>query len=83
MTNPYIDPSKNTATVDYTTFAVPVVQGAPVMYSEQHHMRHFSIPEIDLLCQMTGFEILQSEEWLTGAMPSKDTCGLCFILRLK
>lgn len=80
---PDIDDKKNIVSVNYTAVATPVAQGVPVKYSEQHQMRHFSIPEIDLLCRLTGFEVLQAEEWLTGSMPSKDTWGVCFVVRRK
>lgn len=50
---------------------------------ELHPMRHFSIPELDLLAKLTGFEIIKSEEFLTEKIPSEDTWGVCIILRKK
>lgn len=52
-----------------------------VRYSEHHEMRHFSIPEIDLLARFTGFELIKAEEFLTGNKPSTNTWGVNFILR--
>lgn len=48
--------------------------------SETHNMRHFSIPEIELLANFTGFKILKTEEFLTGKSPGPDTWGVCFVL---
>jgi SAM-dependent methyltransferase len=50
---------------------------------ESHPMRHFSIPELELLAKLTGFEIIISEEFITGNIPSENTWGLCLILRKK
>lgn len=49
--------------------------------NELHPMRHFSLPELDILAKLTGFEIIQSEEFLTGKEPSENTWGVCVILR--
>ncbi len=48
---------------------------------EKHSMRHFSIPEIELLAKFTGFEIVLVEEFLTKKLPSIETWGVCFILK--
>jgi len=49
--------------------------------NEVHPMRHFSIPEIELLATQTGFEVLKIEEFLTKNKPSNETWGVCFILK--
>jgi len=48
---------------------------------ETHPMRHFSIPEIEMLAQITGFKILHAEEFGTSKMPGPQTWGVCFILK--
>jgi SAM-dependent methyltransferase len=53
------------------------------VFKEIHPMRHFSIPELDLLAKFTGFEIVRSEEFLTKNIPSEHTWGVCLILRKK
>jgi SAM-dependent methyltransferase len=50
-------------------------------WQETHPMRHFSISEIEELAKLTGFELLQAEELNSGAIPSKKTWGVCFILK--
>lgn len=50
-------------------------------FTEYHSMRHFSLPEIKLFAQMTGFTLLHSEEFMTGAQPSPDSWGVTFILK--
>lgn len=48
---------------------------------ETHPMRHFSIPEIDLLAKLTGFEIILSEELISAKKPSNHTWGVCVVLK--
>ena len=49
--------------------------------NEIHPMRHFSIPELKLLASLTGFELIQTEEFLTSKQPSDTTWGVCVILQ--
>lgn len=51
--------------------------------TEKHPMRHFSIPELDLLAQLTGFEIIKAEEFLTHNVPNENTWGVCVIFKKK
>jgi len=49
--------------------------------NEKHPMRHFSLQEIDLLAKMTGFEIVNCEEFLTKNKPNDKTWGVCVVLK--
>ena len=48
---------------------------------ERHPMRHFSIQEIKLLAIIAGFEFVRAEEFMSSEIPSKNTWGVCFILK--
>ena len=50
---------------------------------ENHPMRHFSIPEIQFICDETGFNLVKTEEWVSGLEPSENTWGVCLVLRRK
>jgi len=50
-------------------------------FRETHSMRHFSLPEIDLLADANGFERIGAEEFLSGKEPGEDTWGVCVVLR--
>ena len=49
--------------------------------NELHQMRYFSIPELELVANETGFKVLNFEEFLTGFEPSFQTWGVSIILR--
>lgn len=81
IAEPTLYPNANRVDVHYTILAEERTSGAFQSFEETHPMRHFSLPEIDLLAEGAGFERLTAEEWLTGAPPSEDTWGVCFVLR--
>jgi SAM-dependent methyltransferase len=72
--------NENVVDVHYTIFARALPSSEYESFSELHPMRHFSIPEIDLLAASAGFSRLCAEEFLTGETPSAATWGVCFVL---
>lgn len=81
LAEPKIFQNENRVDVHYTIFARDVASGAVKVFKEVHPMRHFSLPEIEILAGMYGFETIASEEFLTGEEPSEDTWGVCVILK--
>lgn len=73
--------NKNIVDVNYSILVKNKSSDKWIEFNEKHPMRHFSIPEIDLLATFTGFEILRTEEFLTGNEPSENTWGVNFILK--
>lgn len=53
------------------------------IFKEIHPMRHFSIPEIMLLASLSRFNIIKTEEFLTGNLPGCTTWWVCFIVQKK
>ena len=78
---PKLYPNENRVDVLYTIFARDVASDAVKTFQEIHPMRHFSLPEIDLLAGVHGFERIQTEEFFTGNEPSENTWGVCALLR--
>lgn len=81
IAEPIIYPNENRVDVNYTIFAKDRISGSVQTLSETHPMRHFSLPELDLVAEQTGFERLAAEEFLTGNTPGEDTWGVCVVLR--
>lgn len=57
--------------------------GSTQVLTETHPMRHFSTPEIKLLAELTGFDYIHSEEFLSGRQESNQTWGVCYVLKKK
>ncbi len=48
---------------------------------EHHPMRHFSLPELALLAEISGFKLIKSEEFMTKMHPSEKSWGVCVVLQ--
>lgn len=81
IAEPDIHTNENRVDVNYTIYARNKIDGAVQVLQEKHPMRHFSLPEIDLLAQMAGFKRIDAEEFLTKAQPSPQTWGVCVTLQ--
>ncbi len=83
IAEPVIYENENRVDVHYTIFARELKNGVIQSIQEIHPMRHFSLPEIDLLSCVTGFTRIRAEEFSTGKVPSENTWSTCCILRKK
>lgn len=81
VAEPTLVPCENRVDVRYTVIVQDIASGNFLEFEEIHPMRHFSIPELDLFAEAAGFERISAEEWLTGAVPSETSWGVCFVLR--
>lgn len=81
IAEPVIYPNENRVDVNYTIFAHDIASGNVQTLSETHSMRHFSLPEIDLLAEANGFTRVAAEEFLTGKPAGCDTWGVCVALK--
>jgi len=81
IAEPEIIPNENYIDVKYTIFINDIVARSYKTFTENHKMRHFSLPELDLLAEMGGFERLTAEAFLTSEEPSEKTWGLCLVYR--
>jgi SAM-dependent methyltransferase len=81
LAEPVIHPNENRVDVNYTIFARDLVSGTLEMTTETHPMRHFSLPEIDLLASENGFERIITEEFLSSKPAGEDTWGVCVTLK--
>ncbi len=80
IAEPQIYHNSNVVDVNYTFFVEDKTNKQISYFKEKHTMRHFSKPEIEFFASMSGFKLLQCEEWVTRKTPSDDTWGVCFVL---
>ena len=81
IAEPVIYPNENRVDVNYTIFAQDGESGESQTFTENHPMRHFSLPELDMLAANAGFERLCAEAFLSGEAPGEETWGVCLVLR--
>jgi SAM-dependent methyltransferase len=78
---PTIDWNRNTVNVHYDIKVTDKESQEETHFSEDHLMRHFSLPELKLISGYWDFEFIHAEEWLTGETPSQNTWGICCVLK--
>jgi SAM-dependent methyltransferase len=81
IAEPVIYPNENRVDVNYTIYSRNLGENSLQTMQETHPMRHFSLPEIDIVAGVHGFEMVTAEEFLTGNVPSESTWGACVILK--
>ena len=81
IAEPEINDNENVVDVNYEIHIQAKSTGFTEVYREKHPMRHFSIPEIELLANATNFRLIKAEEFLTAKQPGNDTWGVCFVLQ--
>lgn len=81
IAEPTVHANENRVDVHYTICIRDTATDTVRMITEIHPMRHFSLPEIDLLCAMTGFRRVAAEEFASGRPPSEQTWGVCVVLQ--
>jgi SAM-dependent methyltransferase len=53
------------------------------VFNEVHPMRYFSLPELELLAEISGFDLVDCEELLTKEKPGENTWAVCVIFQKK
>ena len=79
LADPVVFDEENRVAVNYTIFCENTVDSSLKIIRETHELRHFSLPELDLLAASTGFERKLAEEFVTGRSPNKSTWGVCVV----
>lgn len=78
---PKIKSNKNIVEVNYKIFVKNLINKKKNMFKEKHIVRHFCLPEIDLMCELFGFKRLDAKEFKTGKKIDSNTWGPCVILK--
>ena len=73
--------NENLVDVKFTIISRCLKSTKSELIVENHLMRHFSLPEIEIIANYHGFTLLKSEEFLTAKIPTKNTWGVCVVLR--
>ncbi len=81
LAEPTSHPEDSVIDIDYSIFVKDNNDEKWSLVRERHSMRYFSLDEIHGFCESSGFELVQSEEFLTSSVPSDTTWGVCHILK--
>lgn len=79
--NSSIDVVSNVVTVAFETRITDRVSGETTTLHETHPMRCYGVPEIALLAEKVGLNVVCVEEYLSGNPAGLETWGVCFVLK--
>ena len=78
---PTIHYNENIVDVKYEILVTNKSDSSEKNIHEIHKMRYFFMPEIALFLEKSGFEIVNTEEWLTKKSIGCDSWGVCVVAR--
>lgn len=81
IANPKIDYFTSTVNIDFKIFIEELSNSKISMFNELHSMRHFSALELTLFAKLTGFEILNIEEFMTSKQPTENSWAVSVLLK--
>jgi SAM-dependent methyltransferase len=74
-------PNENRVVINYSIYVKNLLDEKIDVIKETHSVRHFSLLEIDIMCEVCGFERLETEEFKTGKEINENTWGPCVLLK--
>lgn len=81
IAEPALRPNENIVDVNYSIYVRSPPERTFSKFEETHSLRHFSIPELQLLSDSHGFRVLRTEEFLSGNEPGPNTWACLFVLQ--
>jgi SAM-dependent methyltransferase len=76
-----VQEERNVVDVHFEIYVKDKTSKTIEVFSETHPMRHFSTPEIRLIADLSGFELIESHEFQTMKQPTVNTWGVTYILK--
>ena len=81
IAEPVMRIAENIVDVNYEVITRDTANERVEFVRETHSMRHFSLPELDVLAENFGFKRISAEELVTRRAPSLDTWAVCIAMR--
>lgn len=78
---PILYPNDNIVDVNYNISIKNKNTGMIHELKETHKMRYLFKPELEFFLKKTGFQLIKTEEWLSGRPIDLETWGACFICK--
>ncbi|WP_151961548.1 class I SAM-dependent DNA methyltransferase [Acinetobacter bereziniae] len=79
---PTLFPQKNSVDVNYDIFVQDKLKNAVFMEkNELHKMRYLFDMELDFICDLIGFQVLNKHKWMSTESPSFNSWNVVWILR--
>ncbi len=83
LAEPVIHTQENVVDVNYTVFIQDKKTQEVIEKKELHKMRYLFDPELELICEQVGFDVLNKFKWMSQESPTLDSWNVVWILRKK
>lgn len=81
IVEPTLFPNENVVDVNYEIIIEEKINKTDKTIKECHSVRYFFKPELEMILNKYGMEIIQDSEWLSGNVLSLNTFGACIVAR--
>jgi SAM-dependent methyltransferase len=79
IARPILHDDINVVDVNYLMYVHNKNNKKITVIEETHKMRYLFLVELSRLLNLVGFDIVKSEEWMTGMRPSLDSWSVCVV----
>lgn len=83
LAEPAVDHALNQVTVNYEILVESKKTNITSRFCEQHHLRYFSLIELENVLEVAGFEMLDSGPWMRNSRPAKTNWFVWLLARKK
>ena len=83
IAEPILNDIDNTVDVNYSFFVIDKKTNLVKEFKEIHKVRYFFIPEVEMLFDLNGFNLIDYYGFMTEIKPSIDNWNVCFIGKKK
>jgi SAM-dependent methyltransferase len=83
FSEPRMNPNANVVDVEFTLFVVAGGTNQCHRIHETHTMRYLFSPEIDLLSNSVGFEVVSRTQWLSRSALDSSCWNACYVARMR
>lgn len=81
IAEPVIHTERNVVDVNYSVLIHDKSSNTVEEIKETHGMRYLFRPEVELLSETAGLEVVDALEWVSGRQPDSTTWGVCFVVK--
>lgn len=81
LAEPVLNVTSNIVEVNYEIHIDDLLSGNKVVKNEKHLMRYFFDPELELLINQMGFEVIDKYEWLTTEEPKLGSWNVVWVVK--
>jgi SAM-dependent methyltransferase len=81
IAEPHFNENNNIVDVNYTILVKNLFNNEYTEFKEKHSMRYFFLPELEIILDIAGLQIIKQMEWITNSKTGFDTFTSTFVIK--